>query len=152
MASSAVRRILADITRFSGRPGTSSVWSLRPCTVRALSVTSHCCAKSLKSPGENEDDLSKPIKFSTSKGSHRTWKVERSMGSTHQRPWWQVLPFSVLGVSFLLWCFFRKESEIDQALEKQLFEYLPGLLTFMEEEEEKEEQIEALKERGQRTK
>ena len=69
------------------------------------------------------------------------------MGSTHQRPWWQVLPFSILGVSFILWCFFRKESEIDQALEKQLFEHLPGLLTVMEEEEEEkeEEQTEALK-------
>ncbi|KAL7886794.1 hypothetical protein AOLI_G00045150 [Acnodon oligacanthus] len=146
MASSAVRRILIDITRFSGSRGTSGLWSLRPCTVQALSVTSHFCTKSLKSPGGNEEDeLSKPIKFSTSRGSHRTWKVERSMGSTHQRPWWRVLPFSILGVSFLLWSFFRKESDIDRALEKQLFEYLPGLLTFMEEEEEKEEQNEALK-------
>uniref|UniRef100_A0A8B9LA96 Si:ch211-231f6.6 n=1 Tax=Astyanax mexicanus TaxID=7994 RepID=A0A8B9LA96_ASTMX len=83
----------------------------------------HC--QSLHTALQNPKDL-QPIKFSTSKGSHRTWRVERSMGSTHQRPWWKVLPFSIMCVSFVLWCFLRKESDVDKALEKQLYEHLPG--------------------------
>lgn len=74
------------------------------------------------------------------------------MGSRFQRPWWKVLPFSVFAVGFLLWCIFRKESDIDRALEKQLYEHLPGLLTNMEEEtDEKEEEAEEKEEHKKRT-
>ncbi|KAG9276189.1 protein CCSMST1 [Astyanax mexicanus] len=149
--ASAFWRTFTKITGFSTRPGSSALQCIRPCTVRALSVTSHCSAKSKGSSGSNENNEvnSEPIKFSTSKGSHRTWRVERSMGSTHQRPWWKVLPFSIMCVSFVLWCFLRKESDVDKALEKQLYEHLPGLLTTMgieeEDDEEEKTQTEAKK-------
>lgn len=61
------------------------------------------------------------------------------MGSRFQRPWWKVLPLSILTVGFLLWCVFRKESDIDRTLEKQLYEHLPGLLSNIEETEDDEE-------------
>ncbi|XP_066540089.1 protein CCSMST1-like [Hoplias malabaricus] len=140
--ASAVRMIFTVFPRFSTISAPSGQAWIRTHPVRALSLTSRFWAKSQRSPGDGEEDevLSKPIKFSTSKGSHRTWKVERSMGSTHQKPWWRVLPLSLLGISFILWCFFRRESEVDQALEKQLYEHLPDLLTIMEEEEEEEEE------------
>lgn len=67
------------------------------------------------------------------------------MGSRFQRPWWKVLPISVFTIGFLLWCIFRQETDIDRALEKHLFEHLPGLLTNMEEEEEETEEREELK-------
>lgn len=112
----------------------------RPCFARSLSFTSQLCAKSSRTPGstDGEERLSQPIKFSTSKASHRMWKVERSMGSRFQRPWWKVLPVSLFTIGFLLWCVLRPESDIDRALEKQLYEHLPGLLTNIEEEEEEE--------------
>ncbi|XP_041937808.1 protein CCSMST1 [Alosa sapidissima] len=98
-----------------------------PVSVRALSVSHKLCANSKKPSGDDDEPVPEPIKFSTSKASHRSWSVNRSLGSTHQRPWWRVVPISVLGVGFLLWCGFRAESDIDEALEKQLYEYLPGL-------------------------
>lgn len=111
---------------------------LRPCAARSFSHTSQLSAKPRQSPGsaDGDESLPQPIKFSTSKASHRTWKVESSMGSRFQRPWWQVLSLSVFTFGFLLWCVFRQESDIDRALEKQLFEHFPGLLTNMEEERE----------------
>ncbi|XP_072536272.1 ubiquinol-cytochrome c reductase complex assembly factor 4 [Salminus brasiliensis] len=136
MASSVCRAFIR-ITSFSS-PGRSGLQCFRPCTVRALTVTSHCFAKSQRSSSgeEVDEELPRPIKFTTSKASHRTWKVERSMGSTHQQPWWHVVPFSMVIGGFLLWCVFRKDSEVDQDLEKKLFERLPGLLTVMGEDEE----------------
>ncbi|XP_073686890.1 ubiquinol-cytochrome c reductase complex assembly factor 4 [Garra rufa] len=108
--------------------------NLRPCVTRMLSLTSQRNAKSRKPPEDNEA-ASNPIQFSTSKASHRTWKVDRSMGSTYERPWWKVLPISLVGVGFLAWCIFRRESEIDDSLEKNLYEHLPGLLSDEEEDE-----------------
>ncbi|XP_059390532.1 ubiquinol-cytochrome-c reductase complex assembly factor 4-like [Carassius carassius] len=107
--------------------------NLRPCVRRMLSVTSPLNAKPGKPP--DDDEASKPIQFSTSKASHRTWRVDRSMGSTYQRPWWKVLPISIIGVGFLVWCMFRKESEIDKSLEKNLYEHLPGLQSDEEQED-----------------
>ncbi|XP_067234667.1 protein CCSMST1-like [Chanodichthys erythropterus] len=113
--------------------------NLRPCATRMLSITSQLCAKSRKPPDDDDDDkaVSKPIKFSTSKASHRTWNVDRSLGSNYERPWWKVLPISLFGVAFLLWCAFRKETELDESLEKNLYEHLPGLLSDEEQEEVK---------------
>ncbi|XP_036391905.1 protein CCSMST1 isoform X2 [Megalops cyprinoides] len=95
---------------------------------RNLCLTSQRC-RQLQRPPEDEEAEEKPIKFSTSKASHRIWKVDRSLGSNFERPWWKVLPVSLVGVCFLLWCIFRKESVVDQQLEKQLYEHLPGLLS-----------------------
>lgn len=85
--------------------------------------------------------VSQPIKFSTSKASQKNWSVRRSLGSNYQRPLWKVLPVSVIGMGFLLWCFFRGQSGIDEKLEKNLYEHLPGLLS--DEEEEEEEKVES---------
>lgn len=102
----------------------------RPCATRMLSITSQLYAKSRKPPDEDDDEvISKPIKFSTSKASHRSWNVDRSLGSKYQRPWWKVVPISLFGVGFLLWCAFRKETELDESLEKNLYEHLPGLMS-----------------------
>lgn len=76
-----------------------------------------------------------PIKFSTSKASHRTWKVDRSLGSQFRRPWWKVFPISVVAIGFLLWCALRGETDIDTQLEKDLYEHLPGLLSDEEEQQ-----------------
>ncbi|KAL2078269.1 hypothetical protein ACEWY4_025954 [Coilia grayii] len=104
-----------------------------PVSVRTLSASQRLWAKK---PLEDDDEpIPEPIKFSTSKASHRTWSVDRSLGSSYQRPWWRVLPLSLMGVAFLLWCVFRSESEVDQILEKELYEHLPGLLSDEEEEE-----------------
>ncbi|XP_051969857.1 protein ccsmst1 [Xyrauchen texanus] len=133
--STAGQRVCSNLSRFSlyhhiftnTRQGT-----LRPCATRTLSMTSQLYAKSRKPPDDNEE-ISEPIKFSTSKASHRTWNVDRSLGSNYQRPWWKVLPISIFGLGFLLWCIFRKETEIDESLEKHLYEHLPGLLSDEEE-------------------
>lgn len=103
-----------------------------PCATRMLCLTSKLSAKSREPPDDNE--ASKPIQFSTSRASHRTWRVDRSMGSTYQRPWWRVLPISLVGVGFIVWCFFRRETEVDESLEKNLYEHLPGLLSDEEQE------------------
>ncbi|XP_019749343.1 ubiquinol-cytochrome c reductase complex assembly factor 4 isoform X2 [Hippocampus comes] len=107
-------------------------------SVRPLTVSHHLLAK----PNKPEQDLqeetaTEPIRFSTSKASHRTWKVERSMGSQHQRPWWKVVPLSVIAVAFLLWCALREESDIDERLDKELYQHLPGLLSNQENEKNK---------------
>ncbi|XP_070962850.1 ubiquinol-cytochrome c reductase complex assembly factor 4 [Oncorhynchus clarkii lewisi] len=97
--------------------------------IRTLCLTSHCLAKSKKPADEDDEEISQPIKFSSSKASHKTWNVDQSLGSKYQRPWWKVLPISLLGVSFLLWCALRGETVIDEQLEKNLYEQLPGLLS-----------------------
>uniref|UniRef100_A0A673XVY6 Uncharacterized protein n=1 Tax=Salmo trutta TaxID=8032 RepID=A0A673XVY6_SALTR len=85
---------------------------------RTLSLTSQRLAKS--TADEDGEELSHPIKFSTSKASHKTWDVDQSLGSKYQRPWWKVLPISLFGVSFLLWCALRGETDFDGQLEKNL--------------------------------
>ncbi|XP_055038009.2 ubiquinol-cytochrome c reductase complex assembly factor 4 [Misgurnus anguillicaudatus] len=111
--------------------------STRTCATRMFSMTSQLHAKSRKPPDEDDEELSNPIKFSTSKASHRSWNVDRSLGSTFQRPWWKVLPISVIGVGFLLWCVLRKETDIDETLEKNLYEHLPELLPDEEDDDVK---------------
>ncbi|KAE8579526.1 hypothetical protein XENTR_v10024078 [Xenopus tropicalis] len=73
------------------------------------------------SPDYNEgSDKSKPLKFSTSKASHRHWTVAKSLGSNQQRPWWKVVPLSVFLTTVLLWAIFRKETDIDEAIYKPI--------------------------------
>ncbi|XP_041715280.1 protein CCSMST1 [Coregonus clupeaformis] len=103
---------------------------------RTLSLTSQRLGKS-KTADEDGEELSHPIKFTTSKASHKTWNVDQSLGSKYQRPWWKVLPISLFGLSFLLWCALRGETDIDEQLEKNLYEHLPGLLLDEEEEQSK---------------
>ncbi|CAG5908263.1 unnamed protein product [Menidia menidia] len=106
-------------------------------SVRTLAVSSQMLTKS-KAPTEDEEEVnSEPIKFSTSKASHRTWKVDRSMGSQYERPWWKVIPISLFGTAFLLWCAFREETDIDEQLEKQLYEQFPSLVSDEETEDNK---------------
>ncbi|XP_045929343.1 protein CCSMST1 [Micropterus dolomieu] len=103
---------------------TSTVSSLN--SMRPLALSSQ---RSAKSTDDSEEVNNEPIKFSTSKASHRTWKVERSLGSQFERPWWKVLPISLLASGFLLWCALRNETDIDAKLNKGLYEHLPGLLS-----------------------
>ncbi|XP_074476399.1 ubiquinol-cytochrome c reductase complex assembly factor 4 isoform X2 [Sebastes fasciatus] len=101
-------------------------------SVRLLALSSQTSAES--KDGNNEVDNT-PIKFSTSKGSHRTWKVERSMGSQFQRPLRKVIPIILIFTSFMLWVAFRSETDFDKQLEKELYERFPALLPDEEEEE-----------------
>ncbi|XP_040885088.1 protein CCSMST1 isoform X2 [Toxotes jaculatrix] len=136
--STTAGRVFSGLTRVSCSRGILIHNStVRLNSVRSLALSSQRPARSKKSTAEGEQVNNEPIKFSTSKASHRTWKVDRSMGSQFQRPWWKVLPISLFGTGFLLWCALRSETDIDAQLEKQLYEHLPGLLS---EEEEKEVQ------------
>lgn len=101
-------------------------------SLRSLSLTSPAPARS-KPSSDDEAVSSEPIKFSTSKASHRTWRVDRSLGSQHERPWWKVVPVSLAIIAFLLWCVIRPETDVDTQLEKQLYERLPGLTSDQEE-------------------
>ncbi|XP_020378561.1 protein CCSMST1 isoform X2 [Rhincodon typus] len=76
------------------------------------------------SPNNNKDGDG-TVKFSTSKASHHIWTVGKSMGSDYQNPWWKVLPLSLAGIAFLLWCFLREETEVDEILEHTLLDHLP---------------------------
>ncbi|XP_062298189.1 ubiquinol-cytochrome-c reductase complex assembly factor 4 [Scomber scombrus] len=109
--------------------------ALRLNSVRSLTLSCQRPARSNKST-DNGEVNHEPIKFSTSKASHRTWKVDRTMGSHHERNGSKVLPLSLIGVCFLLWCVFRGETEVDGQLEKKLYEHLPGLLPDEEEQGE----------------
>lgn len=94
--------------------------------MRSIALNSQLLARSKRPADEEVKD--EPIKFTTSKASHRTWKVDRAMGSQFQRPWWKVVPISLFIGSCLLWFAFREETDIDEQLEKNLYERLPGLL------------------------
>ncbi|XP_061081378.1 ubiquinol-cytochrome c reductase complex assembly factor 4 [Conger conger] len=98
--------------------------------------------RKLQNPRDDDDDddveINQPLKFSTSKASHRVWSVDRSFGNTKERPWWRVLPLSVFCACFLLWCVFRKESQIDKQLEKELDEHIPGILSGEDDTKEDE--------------
>ncbi|KAG8433039.1 hypothetical protein GDO86_017348 [Hymenochirus boettgeri] len=63
-----------------------------------------------------ESKSSKPLKFSTSKASHRNWTVDKSLGSDETRPLWKVIPVSVFLTAFLLWAVFREETDLDQMI------------------------------------
>ncbi|XP_071248299.1 ubiquinol-cytochrome c reductase complex assembly factor 4 [Salvelinus alpinus] len=129
---SRIGRVLSSLSHYSLCRGIvidGIKTKLRLNHIRTLCLTSHCLAKSKKPADEDDEEFSQPIKFSSSKASHKTWNVDQSLGSKYQRPWWKVLPISLLGVSFLLWCALRGETVIDEQLEKNLYEQLPGLLS-----------------------
>ncbi|XP_034716977.1 protein CCSMST1 isoform X2 [Etheostoma cragini] len=130
-------RVFSSLTRVAFRRGlliheANVIPTVRPNGVRFISLSSQRLAESKDGDKEVNDE---PIKFSTSKASHRTWKVNRSMGSQFERPWWKVLPISLIFAIFLLWCTLRGETNIDAQLERELYEQLPGLLS----EEQKEQ-------------
>ncbi|KAJ8245774.1 hypothetical protein GJAV_G00260170 [Gymnothorax javanicus] len=105
---------------------------------RSLCLSSRRDRKSQTPEDDRDEDTENPIEFSTSKASHRVWRVDTSLGRSHERPWWKVLPLSLFGVCFLLWCIFRKESGIDRQLEKELDEYFPGIFSEEEDPEDHE--------------
>ncbi|XP_061611722.1 ubiquinol-cytochrome-c reductase complex assembly factor 4 isoform X4 [Phyllopteryx taeniolatus] len=104
-------------------------------SARPLSVSHRLLAKPEK-PGEDAQEgvNNEPVRFSISKASHRTWKVDRSLGIQYKRPWWKVVPLSVIAVGFLVWCALREETDIDAQLEKELYQHLPGLVSNEENE------------------
>ncbi|XP_067345436.1 protein CCSMST1-like [Channa argus] len=125
-----VRRIYSGLTRACLNGGMfihRNATAVKLNSVRPLGLTSRSSAKSKKPPDDNGEVNDEPIKFSSSKASHRTWKVESSLGSQFQRPWWKVLPISLFAAAFLLWCVLRRETDIDAQLEKQLYDHLPDI-------------------------
>ncbi|XP_069762721.1 ubiquinol-cytochrome c reductase complex assembly factor 4 [Narcine bancroftii] len=86
------------------------------------------------SPGEHQssskdvkNEEAGTIKFSTSKANNHVWSVEKALGSDHQKPWWKVLPFSLAGIALVVWCFFRKETDVDRIMEQSLSDHFPDL-------------------------
>uniref|UniRef100_A0A8D3C103 Ubiquinol-cytochrome c reductase complex assembly factor 4 n=1 Tax=Scophthalmus maximus TaxID=52904 RepID=A0A8D3C103_SCOMX len=92
-------------------------------SVRPLALSSRRPARS-KKPTDDSEVKSEPVKFSASKASNSSWKVDQAMGSKFERPWWKVLPISLIATGLLLWCVLRGETDFDVLLEKQLF-FLP---------------------------
>lgn len=133
--SPAAGRVFSGLTRVAFSRGTF-VYNVSPTVglngVQSLALSSQ---RSAKSKDGDEEVNNEPIKFSTSKASHRTWKVDRSMGKQFGRPWWKVLPISLIFSGFILWCALRSQTDIDSQLEKQLYEHLPSLLLEEQEEE-----------------
>ncbi|XP_043957602.1 protein CCSMST1 [Gambusia affinis] len=127
MSPSAGRALSGFTSRILGR-GMQIKNASASVGLRSLSLTSPAPARS-KPSSDDKAVSSEPIKFSTSKASHRTWRVDRSLGSQHQRPWWKVVPISLAFAGFLLWCIMRPETNVDTQLEKQLYEHLPGLMS-----------------------
>uniref|UniRef100_A0A3P9J578 Si:ch211-231f6.6 n=1 Tax=Oryzias latipes TaxID=8090 RepID=A0A3P9J578_ORYLA len=129
-------RIFSALTRLALHPGFPNNVLTRTCALRNARLLAVSAQVSSKSQGsEDVQPIDEPIKFSTSKASHKTWRVKRSMGSHFERPWWKVAPISLLGAVFLLWCAFRGETDIDKQLERHLYEQLPGLVSTEEPDE-----------------
>ncbi|KAG7459930.1 hypothetical protein MATL_G00215810 [Megalops atlanticus] len=103
---------------------------------RQLCLTSWRCSKTQPS-AKTDTEIGKPIKFSTSKGSHRSWSVDLSMGSSFQRPWWKVLPVGIFTFGVLLWCMFGEDVVMDKQSEEKLHKYLPDILPENYEKEAK---------------
>lgn len=91
---------------------------LRVTSIRLLTLSSRPSAKSTDDSAVKDE----PIKFSTSKASHKIWKVHGSMGSQFEQPWWKVLPVSLFCISFILWCTLRSETDVDRNLYENIFE------------------------------
>ncbi|XP_034564289.1 protein CCSMST1 [Notolabrus celidotus] len=132
--STTAGRVFSGLIRAASCRGfcTYKASTVRLSSVRSLSVSSRRAAR----PIDDNEVKDEPIKFSTSKASHRTWRVDRSLGSQYERPWWKVLPISLVGTGFLLWCALRDETDIDVKLEKQLSEQLPGIYSDEEEDDD----------------
>ncbi|XP_029311392.1 LOW QUALITY PROTEIN: ubiquinol-cytochrome c reductase complex assembly factor 4 [Cottoperca gobio] len=137
--STTAGRLFSSLTRAAFSRG-KSVHNATPTVGRFKSVQSLALSsqKSTESKDGDTDVNNGPIKFSTSLASHRTWKVERAMGSNFTRPWRKVLPFMVVFSSIILWCALRSETDIDVKLDKHLLEYLPNLLPDEEEGEDQD--------------
>lgn len=92
-------------------------------SMQSLALSSQ---KSAETKDEAEEVISEPIKFSTSKASHRTWKVGRSLGNNQDRSWKKVLPVSLVFTGLLLWAVLR-DSGLE--LDAPLHEHLPNVLS-----------------------
>ncbi|XP_043831184.1 protein CCSMST1 isoform X2 [Dromiciops gliroides] len=82
-------------------------------------------ARAKNGVAEEEDELDRPIHFSSSKANPRRWTVEHSLGSDSRRPWWKVVPLSISLITLIFWCFLRKETDVDRWLTKGLEERWP---------------------------
>ncbi|KAI8508277.1 hypothetical protein Bbelb_145170 [Branchiostoma belcheri] len=70
-----------------------------------------------------------------SKGAQ--WKVAQTMNLNKNRPMRKIIPVSLTITAFLLYfCVFRKETWLDEELDKNLYQRMPGLLSSVEEEDE----------------
>uniref|UniRef100_A0A3P8VX52 Ubiquinol-cytochrome c reductase complex assembly factor 4 n=1 Tax=Cynoglossus semilaevis TaxID=244447 RepID=A0A3P8VX52_CYNSE len=106
--------------------------TLRLNHLKSLALSSSSAARSKRAT--NDEENNEPIKFSTSKASHRNWKVDRSIGTHYKRPLWKVVPLSLLFVVTLLWCAFRRETDTDAQLMTPLHEHFPTLTKEVEQD------------------
>ncbi|KAI8487440.1 hypothetical protein Bbelb_349090 [Branchiostoma belcheri] len=99
---------------------------------QSLSTTA---ARLGRKPGEEVEEDPGPLKFTGSKGAQ--WKVAQTMNLNKNRPMRKIIPVSLTIIAFLLYfCVFRKETWLDEELDKNLYQRMPGLLSSVEEEDE----------------
>ncbi|XP_049546518.1 uncharacterized protein LOC125957698 [Anopheles darlingi] len=75
----------------------------------------------------SEESNQKPLKYFGSQASRWTAQDSRS-GPKRDIPWFQpyVVNFSV-AIFLIYFCLLREENDIDQSLDRSLFEHVPGL-------------------------
>ncbi|XP_019642866.1 PREDICTED: uncharacterized protein LOC109484086 [Branchiostoma belcheri] len=99
---------------------------------QSLSTTA---ARLGRKPEEEVEEDPAPLKFTGSKGAQ--WKVAQTMNLNKNRPMRKIIPVSLTITAFLLYfCVFRKETWLDEELDKNLYQRMPGLLSSVEEEDE----------------
>ncbi|XP_078611215.1 ubiquinol-cytochrome-c reductase complex assembly factor 4-like [Branchiostoma floridae x Branchiostoma japonicum] len=103
-----------------------------PPQCQTLSTAAARHARKTEDPPGEED--AGPLKFTTSKGAQ--WKVAQTMNLNKNRPIRKIIPFSLTFTAILLYfCVFRKESWLDEELDKNLYARMPGLLPPTDENE-----------------
>ncbi|XP_066292155.1 ubiquinol-cytochrome c reductase complex assembly factor 4-like [Branchiostoma lanceolatum] len=92
---------------------------------QSLSTSAARCARKTEEPPVEEDPG--PVKFTTSKGAQ--WRVAQTMNLNRHRPVRKIVPVSLTLTAILLYfCVFRKETWLDDELDKNLYARMPGLL------------------------
>nr|XP_045594514.1 uncharacterized protein LOC123755776 isoform X2 [Procambarus clarkii] len=113
-------------------------------------LTSVNCRFKTTLPPEEEIDLDKPIKFSTSRAA--TWRAQETFSGypsdKNRPPWMQPYVVSLSLTVFLLYfCYFREENDIDNKFSRTLYDHIDGL-----EEKQLEICLKHYQETGQDTK
>jgi len=93
-----------------------------------LSMSAIMRDKDKKSGTEGEDDLDKPIQFTTSKASKFTAYETLSGDPFPDSPWYQPYVVIFSTAAFLLYFLvFREESDVDERIGQPLWQKVPGL-------------------------
>lgn len=100
-------RVFSSLTRVALIRG-KFVHNATPTVGKMSSMQSLALSSQKSESKDGADEVNnEPIKFSTSKASHRTWKVRSSLGNTEARSWKKVLPVSLAFTGLLLWAVLR---------------------------------------------